>query len=309
MRILITGATGNVAEYVIRRLESENELVLFSRTSPGERPFRFSDRHPYIRGDLTNGDDCARATSGCDAVVHLGGMPRSSGRAGTERHFRAEIPSAPPVDDAMIVNSLGTYNVMRAAVNAGVKVVIAMTSNAVLGHTERSSGRPFAIRYLPIDEDHPRDPESSYALSKCAQEQVLEAFARLRGIRSYALRPSWIWRPELQREHAAHVTATEEWSEGLLNGYVDMEDVARCVQMCLSAYRDLPPYDAYYLSAADTIAREDSLGLVRRLRPDLIGKIRDLPGRSSFISPAKAARAFGWKPESSWTRFTLSVSS
>jgi nucleoside-diphosphate-sugar epimerase len=205
----------------------------------------------------------------------------------------------------MLVNSMGTYNVVRAAVQAGVKVMVAVTSNAVLGHTERISGRPYPIHYLPIDEEHPREPENSYALSKSFQEQIMEAFTRGYGIRSYALRPAWIWRPELQREHAEQVGPTEQWSDRLLNGYVDTGDVARCVRMCLEACLDLPPYDAYYVGAADTVALEDSLELVRRFRPDLVDRVRDLPGRSSFISSAKAARGFGWKPKNSWTRFRL----
>ena len=40
-----------------------------------------------------------------------------------------------------------------------------------------------------------------------------------------------------------------------------------------------------------------------KFRPDLVDKVRELPERASFISTERAAKAFGWKPENSWTRF------
>lgn len=128
------------------------------------------------------------------------------------------------------------------------------------------------------------------------------AASRAYGIRSYALRPANIQRPERQQDHAKSVKPAQEWTDWMW-GYVDIVDLTRAFRMCLEAHKDLPPYDGYYVNAADTTALEDSMDLVRRFRPDLVAKVRDLPGRAAFISNEKARKAFGWKAENSWTRF------
>ena len=305
MKLLITGGTGNLAEYVVRELEGEHELVLFDRVKPGEGRIKFVSGHPYVCGDLTNGDDCALAVRGCDAVIHLGAIPYPTDHPSSVARFRAMGWEVLPFDETMRVNTMGTYHIMHAAVEAKVKVVVAVSSNCVLGHLDiyKISDKPFSIHYLPIDEEHPRQPEGSYALSKSFQEQIMEAYTRAYGIRSYALRPARIQRPELQQEYARKAPPTKAFTGEVINGYTDIGDAARAVRMCLEAYKDLPPYDAYYVNAADTLAPENSLELVQRFRPDLLAKVRDLPGRSAFISTAKATKAFGWKAESSWTRF------
>lgn len=302
MRVLITGGTGNLAEYLIKELEQDHELVLFDRSKPGEGRAQTITDHPYISGDLTNGEDCVRAVAGCDAIMHLGAIPYATDAPGVVERLKAQGRPILPYNETMRVNTMGTYELLRAAVQAGVKVVVTATSNCVLGHGGRVSGRPFPIQYLPIDEQHPFDPEDSYSVSKIFQEEIMHSFTRGYGIRSYAIRPAGITRPERQQEIAKNVKPAEAWSDWMY-AYVDIGDLARAFRMCLDAYKELPPYDAYYINAADTTLLEDSLDVVRRLRPDLIEKVRDLPGRASFISAAKAGRAFGWKAENSWTRF------
>jgi nucleoside-diphosphate-sugar epimerase len=303
VKILITGGTGNLAQYLIEELEDQHELVLFDRVKPGEGRAKYVTSHPYVQGDLTVGTDVERAVAGCDAVMHLGSIigPTDSG------NWKWPPPPGKtemPPEECMRVNTMGAYHVMREAVRAGVKVVVAVTSNCVLGHTMRISARPFGIRYLPIDEGHPRDPEDSYGLSKSFAEQIMEGWSHAYGIRAYALRPSGLIRPERQKEHAANPTPTEGWDGEVLNGYADIGDVAGALRLSLEASGDLPMFDAYYINAPDTWAPEESLELLRRFRPDLLDKVRgDLSGRRAFISNEKARKAFGYRPENSWTRF------
>jgi nucleoside-diphosphate-sugar epimerase len=302
MKVLITGGTGNVAEYLIKELEGEHELVLFDRVRPGEGRIRTVTDHPFVEGDITSEADCARAVAGCQAIMHLAAIPWPTEFPDYRRRVQEAGETPMPPDETMRVNTMGTYNLMRAAVAAGVQTVVAITSNCVLGHGFRTSGKPFPFQYLPVDEEHPRDPEDSYSVSKFFQSEIMHAFSRASGVRCYALRPAGVWRTERQKEHAAEVKPVEAWTDWLY-GYNDISDIARAMRLCLDAARDLPPFDAYYLNADDTTALEDSLDIVRSFRPDLLPKVRDLPGRSTFISNAKARRAFGWRPEHSWTRF------
>jgi nucleoside-diphosphate-sugar epimerase len=304
MRILITGGTGNLAEFLVKELEGEHELVLFDRVAPGEGRFTWTSSHPFVAGDLTVGEDCARAVAGCQAVMHLGAIPWASDVATIVERLRSEGRPIPPPEETMRVNTMGTYHLLREAARASVGVVLCVTSNCVLGHCMgRPSGRQLPIDYLPIDEEHPTDVEESYGISKQFQEQLLAGYTKLTGMRSYAIRPSALHRPERLQELAKNAAPTTEWSVRLLNGYADIAETARALRLCFDAHRDLPPYDAYYINAPDTIALEESRELVARLRPDLLSRVRDLPGHAAFISNAKARRAFGYRPESSWRRY------
>ncbi|HLZ07567.1 MAG TPA: NAD(P)-dependent oxidoreductase [Chloroflexota bacterium] len=300
MKILITGGTGNVAECLVKQLERDHDLVLFDRVRPGEGRTPFVSNHQFVEGDLTSEADCARAVAGCAAVMHLGAIPFPTEQAEYIAETLKTGQTPIPPDETMRVNTLGTYSLMRASVAAGVKTVVAITSNCVLGHGFRTSGRPFPFEYLPVDEEHPRDPEDSYSVSKYFQSEIMHAFSRASGIHCYGLRPAGVWRPERMKEWAVSVKPVAAWTDWLY-GYNHIEDVARAMRLCLEASSHLPPFDVFYLNADDTTALEDSLDIVRRFRPDLLDKVRDLPGRSSFISNAKAGRDFGWRPRYSWT--------
>jgi nucleoside-diphosphate-sugar epimerase len=153
-----------------------------------------------------------------------------------------------------------------------------------------------------LDEEHPTDVEDSYSLSKQFQEQIMHAFSRAYGIRTYGIRPSVVTRLERQTEWAKNYQHPATWSMAL-NGYADIRDLTRAFRMCLEAglAGHLPPFDDYYINNPDTWSLEDSSAMVARLRPDLSHLTRGLVGRQSLISAAKAERAFGWKAKHSWT--------
>jgi len=309
MRVLITGGTGNLAEFVIAEMQRDYELVLFDRVRPGENRFPFDIRHPYHHGDLTVGEDCARAVAGCQAVLHLGAIPWATDVPRIIERLRSEGRPIPSPDETMRVNTMGTYHVLREAHAAGAQVVVTVTSNCVLGHCMgRPSGRPMQIEYLPIDEEHPTDVEESYGVSKQFQEQLMAGFTRMTAMRTYGIRPAALYRPERQKEWAENYKPAEEWTLSRpFNGYLDVGDAARALRLCLEAgiAGDLPPHDNYYIASADTLEAEPTLEVLSRLRPDLLASVPEgaLPGRAAFFSSRKATKAFGWQAESSWTRY------
>src|SRR5690349_1114731 len=115
MRVLITGASGYVPKFVIEDLEADHDLVLFSRRHPAEGPHGPRTAAPFVRGDLTRLDDCRRAVEGVDAIAHIG----------------ANNWIGP---DTFRNNVLGTYFLLEAAREAGVRRLVFASSNCVLGH-------------------------------------------------------------------------------------------------------------------------------------------------------------------------------
>jgi UDP-glucose 4-epimerase len=302
MRITITGGTGSLAQYVQDDLTGANELVLFDRVQPGQNRFNYELKGQLVAGDLTSFDDCQRAVEGSQAVIHLGAIPWPVDHAA----WRERIPAAQtmPWDETMRVNTMGTYYLLEACKRAGVGVVVAVTSNCVLGHGFRLSEQPFPLERLPIDESHALDFEDSYSLSKHLKEDMMAAYSRAYGLRCYGIRPATIFREEMQQGYAESYKPPTEWSEWFF-GYNDVRDVARAISLCLEAGAagKLPPYDNYYVNADDTLVLEDSRDVVARLRPEWLPQAEALKGRQAFISTDKAKKALGWAPQHSWTEY------
>lgn len=117
MRILITGATGNVGQGITQRLESRHKLVLHD-LGP------FETKHPYFQGDVQVGDRLVKAAEGCDLIVHLPAWH------GIHMAAKSEV-------DFWRLNVNGTFWMFQAAVQQGVKKVVYLSSCAWYNHYEK----------------------------------------------------------------------------------------------------------------------------------------------------------------------------
>lgn len=298
MKVLITGASGRLAEWIVKSLRDEFELVLFSRTPP---PQDRSDLH-WIRGDLNSLDDCRRAVEGVQAIQHLGAVPWPSDHP-TQRANREETGApVPPLDATIHTNIMGTYYLMQAAVDAGVETVVMAGSNCAFGHGYRISDRSFPFCYLPLDEEHPSDVEDSYSYSKLAGEELLASFTRAYGIRTYVTRPAGICPPQRLQEMASESKPAAGWTEWLW-GYVPSEDLAAMHRMLLIGAEELPRHRVYVANGKDTTALEPTRELIERFHPDLLPMADKLEGHMAFFSTERAARELGWQSERTWREY------
>jgi nucleoside-diphosphate-sugar epimerase len=292
MHVLVTGASGGLAPFVIRTLWERHEVVLMSRRPP----YPDFATLPWIQGDITVFADCQRAVEGIDAIQHLAAQPWPVDHPRLREQATAQ---GVPFDATFQSNMLGTYYLMQAAVAAGVERVVMAGSNCALGHGYRISQTPFPIQALPIDENHPTYPEDSYSYSKLAGELLLASYTRAYGIRTYVTRPAAICSParrQLLAQQAAPATGWNPW----LWAWVGSEDVAHAHQLLMEGPPTLPPHDVYYLTAADTMALEPSASLIAQWRPTLLPYADRLHGHQSFFSTQKLTQAVGWQPQTSW---------
>ena len=120
---------------------------------------------PFIRIDLTDYGQTVEALTGIqdrydqlDALVHLAAIP-APGLTGNAATFAN--------------NATTSYNVFTAAKLADIKNVVWASSETVLG-------LPFDTPppYLPVDEDYPPRPESTYSLVKALEEQMAAQLCR-----------------------------------------------------------------------------------------------------------------------------------
>jgi nucleoside-diphosphate-sugar epimerase len=281
MRILITGSEGRIGQHMRQRLEAEHELTLLDmRESKGSR-------HRFVHGDLVDSDTCKRAVEGVEAIVHLAAALH------------------PGVPHAYVRNTTGTWNLMSAAAEAGVKrVAFASTINVYGQGIYKISQRVYKPAYLPIDENIPPRPEDSYALSKVACEQMMQGFSDGYGMAAYCFRLSGVWNPEWTDKYVPHPHAwalsptrfIDPWT------YVDMRDLVDAFRRFVEMPNP-PAFGVSYLVADDTTRPEPTMELFQKYLPEWIPLVGDrLPGHRVWFSNERVKRDLVWRPEHMWRR-------
>jgi UDP-glucose 4-epimerase len=293
-RVLVTGGSGRFAEFMVKALRGQYDIVLFSRTRPPE------DRAdlPWVQGDLNVFEDCQRAVEGVDCIQHLGAVPSPSDHPQMQASRRSQGLPEIPFDATMHTNIMGTYYLLTAAVQAGVKSMVMTGSNCAFGHGFRLSKGTFPVQYLPLDENHPSDVEDSYSYSKLAGEELLSSFTRAFGMRTYVTRPSGICPPERLQRMAQTVVPITGWSDWMW-AYVPSEDLAELQRMIMEKAHALPVHSVYVANGLDSTALEPSQEIVAKFRPDLL-PVAKMAGHEAFWSTAKAHKEVGWTPKHSW---------
>jgi nucleoside-diphosphate-sugar epimerase len=112
MRVLVTGGTGYLGSEVVPRLLEKHEVVVLTHRQRVGGP----EMH---RGDIAKLEDVRSAMEGCDAVVHM--AVESAHSRPWSQHYRVTVQ--------------GTENICRAALEAGVRRVVHISSMAVEART------------------------------------------------------------------------------------------------------------------------------------------------------------------------------
>ncbi len=166
---LLTGATGFVGSAVARTLEARgHSLRLLVRPASDRRNLAGLAGEP-VEGDLTDPGSLQRAMAGCGALVHVAA------------DYRIWVPDP----EAMIrANVGGTFELMRAAQQAGVSRIVYCSSVAALGLTKDGSS---ADETTPVTEDV---IVGVYKKSKYRAEQAVLDMVRQHGLPAVIVNPS-----------------------------------------------------------------------------------------------------------------------
>jgi nucleoside-diphosphate-sugar epimerase len=284
-QIVVTGGSGKAGRAVVRDLvEHGYDVVNADVVAPAE-PVA-----PLLRVDFTDLGETIEALRGADAVVHLAAIP---------------APRIRSVEKTFQINMLSTYNVFSAAALLGIGRVVWASSETVLGlpfgrtgarnllDPAAEPGHHLEPDYVPIDEDHPLRPHSSYSLSKVLGEEMARQFARWTRIPFIGLRFSAI------REPAEYAAFPESVEDGAWNvwGYVDARDVAQSCRLALAA--DIVGAEAFIIAAGDTASDRPNRDLMAEAYPSV--PIRPGTGdHDTLLGIDKARRLLGYAPGFSW---------
>lgn len=169
-KVLVTGGAGFIGSNLIEALlEQGNKVVCLDNFMTGHKKnievFLSNSNFTLIEGDIRNYEDCEKAVSGCDYVLHqaaLGSVPRS-------------------INDPMTstdVNVGGFVKMLFAAKEARVKRFVYAASSSTYGdHPD-----------LPKVEDKIGNPLSPYAITKFADELFAKNFSDIYDIETVGLR-------------------------------------------------------------------------------------------------------------------------
>jgi UDP-glucose 4-epimerase len=175
MNILIIGGAGYIGSHVAREfLDRGHRVTVYDNLSSGLRQNLFPGA-AFIHGDIHDETGLLRAMAeplhnpksggGFEALVHL-----AASKAAGESMIKPEKYSRNNIN--------GTINILNAAAETGIKYMVFSSSAAVYGEP----------KYLPIDEQHPTEPENYYGFTKLEIERFLAWYERLKGIRYASLR-------------------------------------------------------------------------------------------------------------------------
>ena len=166
MKILVIGGAGYIGSHVTRAfLDSGHGVTVFDNLSSGSAMNLF-DEADFVHGDIAHPVQLRKVMAGgFDGCVHLAAL-KAAGVSMIDPGGYAEA------------NISGTIDILNAALDTGLPRVIFSSSAAIFG----------SPRYLPIDEDHPKDPENFYGFTKLEIERLLEWYDRLKGLKYAAIR-------------------------------------------------------------------------------------------------------------------------
>jgi UDP-glucose 4-epimerase len=166
-RFLVTGGAGFVGSHVVDALldAGAGEVAVFDLSPLSDR-----GRVRMIEGDVRDVEAVRGATARIDGVFHL-----------------AVLPLGPTFEEPRLgldVNVVGTFNVLEAAVRAGVGKVVFSSASAVYGDTDET-----------MDESHPLGARTLYGAMKIAGEFLVRSFADRDGLEYVTLRYMNVYGP------------------------------------------------------------------------------------------------------------------
>ena len=166
MKVLVIGGAGYIGSHVVKEMMKKgHEVTVFDNLSSGLRENLFKENE-FIYGNILISEALDKAFSkGFDAFVHLAA-------------FKAAGESMVNPEKYSVNNITGTLNIMNQAVKHGCLKMIFSSSAAVFGEPE----------YLPIDEEHPKNPVNYYGFTKLKIEEFMEWYDKIKGLKFAALR-------------------------------------------------------------------------------------------------------------------------
>jgi nucleoside-diphosphate-sugar epimerase len=243
MSTLVIGGNGFVGRHLVDDLLERGDRVRVLAL-PGEDTSWLQERGVAVhRGDIRRPETLVKPMRGAERVVHLAAM------MGVWR----------PLADYRAVNVTGTENVCRAALAAGVRRIVHMSSSSVYG---MALGRP-------ADESFPLRPfRDPYPLTKAEGDELVQRMIIEEQLPAVIIRPDQIFGPG-DRMHFARTADRLRAGKGIIVGrghnalpLVYVSDVVQGLLLALEHERAVG--EAFNISNDQPLSQEQFLTAIAR---------------------------------------------
>lgn len=286
-RILVTGGSGWLGTALLQALVAglpdddgpptpppELRALLFPNESLRLRE-ELANRVDVVSGDIRSRDDCNRLCEGA---------------AGSVLFHTAGVIHPARIRDFHDVNVRGTRNVLEAAVEAGVRRAVIVSSNSPFGSNPHPDHR--------FDEESPYNPYMQYGRSKMHMEQTARQFRDDGSLEVVIVRAPWFYGPfqparqtlffRMIRDGRAPLVGDGEWCRSMT--YVDN----LCQGLLLAAASERAGGETYWIADARPYSMREVIDVVEHLLESEFDqccsrKRMRLPGFASDV-----ARAADW---------------
>jgi nucleoside-diphosphate-sugar epimerase len=292
-RIFFTGGSGKAGKHVIPYLLEQGHRVMNVDLAPLKYP-----GVDNLIADITDSGQMFNAMSsyaGLDELESGNGIPRFDAVV----HFAA-MPRIliNPDNETFRVNTIGTYNVIEAAVKLGIKKIIIASSETTYGICF-SDGRTNP-KSLPLEEDYDVDPMDSYGLSKVVNEKTARSFQRRSGFDIYALRIGNVIEPHEYGELFPRYFENPEVRRRNAFCYIDARDLGQIVDLCIK--KDGLGYQVFNAGNDHNGAIIPSKELAEQFFPG-VPVTRELEEDEALFSNRKIREMLGFKEQHNWQKY------
>lgn len=292
-RVFFTGGSGKAGRHAVSYLLDQGHRVMNVDLVPLDHP-----KVDNLIADITDSGQMFNAMSSyCgfdelepgtgvptfDAVVHFAAVPRILINTDNET-FR--------------INTIGTYNVIEAAVKLGIKKIIIASSETTYGICF-SDGKTNP-KVLPLEEDYDVDPMDSYGLSKVVNEKTAESFQRRSGFDIYALRIGNVIEPHEYTELFPHYFKKPEVRRRNAFCYIDARDLGQIVDLCLK--HDGLGFQIFNAGNDNNSATLPTRELAEKFFPN-VPISRELGTHEALYSNRKIREMLGFKEQHNWQKY------
>jgi len=288
--ILVTGGAGFIGSHLVDRLSSENKVVVLDNLFSGSLSNleKSKDRITFVEGDVRDKKLVSDIVTEVEYVFHLAAQVGNI-RSLKDPHFDMEV------------NIGGMLNLLEACRNTNIKRLVYSSSAAILGEA----------KYLPIDEEHPLNPESPYAVSKMAAEKYSFAFHKVYGIPTAAVRYFNVYGPRQDTSEYANAISifmakTREGKPITIFGdgkqtrdFVFVEDVVKA--NILVATHPSAVGEIFNIATGDANSIEQLVNIIRQVSgkesPIVYADARAGEVKHSRANIEKARKLLGYSPK------------
>lgn len=300
-KIFVTGGAGFIGSHIVESLVREKaKVIVYDNFSTGtiENLKSVIREIEIIKGDILDYRSLIKAMWGIEIVSH--------------QAAQLEITKAieNPIED-LTINTIGTLNVLKVAVENKVKKIVNASSAGVYGQA----------KYVPQGELHPTDPNWPYGVSKLATEKYANIFYQLYNIPIVSLRYSIVYGPRewYRRVLTVFLKRAMESKPLIIFGdgkqtrdFICVEDVVRFHNLCIK--NDNLSNEIFNVSSGRGVSINTLAQIVLKItgKPDLKIIHEDVPeGKMSKyfqrirlpselkrieLSYQKGFKKLGWRP-------------